>query len=88
MKQNRDEKGRFVAEIKDDAENIVNFCYLLYRLLPLFIIGFALFKYYDLSNFLYSFGQILTCGKNCRCVCDNGNFVTDVSGNTKGNNDF
>ena len=77
MKQQRDEKGKFVTEIKDDAEHVISFCYLLYRLLPLFIILLALFKYYDLSGFVNHVSESFTCGRNCRCVC-NGN-STDVN---------
>ena len=68
-KQGRDEKGRFIADIREDAENVAGIFYSIYRLLPGIFIMFVLWKYYDLSKFFYNITDTLTCGNGCRCDC-------------------
>lgn len=68
--RNRDDRGRFVSEVKEDVESVANIFWLIYRLLPFFLLIIGFIKYYDLSSFFNDIGESLACGKNCYCACD------------------
>ena len=72
MSKARDDKGRFISEIREDAEGIFNICLIIYKLFPLTIIAILAFKYFDVFKFVNEMFKIIGCGHaNCHCVCDN-----------------
>lgn len=72
MNRNRDERGRFIGELREDAENVFSLCLAIYKLIPLVILTMIMFKYFDLSKTLEEIFLIIGCGKGYICVPDNG----------------
>ena len=76
MSKQRDEKGRFISELRDDAESVFSICVIIYKLIPLVIIGVLAFKYFDIFKFINEILMIIGCGNsNCKCVCSNGSEI-------------
>lgn len=64
----RDRLGRFES-VKNDALDLINLCYLLFRLIPIFVILYILFSYYEVNTVLVKIVLKLVCGKDCVCQC-------------------
>jgi C4-dicarboxylate transporter len=62
----RDEKGRYIL---DDIEKGVNIFYLIYKMIPIIIVLFILWKYIGISSKLESLLMELLCGSSsCQCT--------------------
>lgn len=66
----RDQQGRFVNRL--ELNNEFQFLVTLYKLIPLLILIYLLFKYLHISEFLLKVLIETACGPNCKCSCENG----------------
>ena len=83
MSKTRDDKGRFITEIREDAESVYSICMVIYKMIPLTMIALIAIKYFNFSRIWHEAFLIIGCGNsNCKCLCDNGtdqgDFKSDV----------
>lgn len=66
----RDQYGKFIVEAKEDMFTLYNILSLLYKLAPVLIIVYALFRYFHVSEHMSNVMLELICGNsNCYCSC-------------------
>lgn len=65
--RNRGRNGQFIRFIE---ANDFDFMISIYRLIPIFIIFYILFKYYHVSEVIGKLLIDIACGPNCTCKCD------------------
>jgi len=73
-----------------DFKSLFTQFYKLWRVLPILLLVFLLWRYFKISSRFYELLIELSCGENCRCVCEDGlikatnnTIAQQSSGNTK-----
>lgn len=75
----RDNQGRFMARAREDMFNKLNIIYIFYQILPIIILIFCCYHYFDVSTSFKNVLLKLICGNSFEgCICKCG----DVNGSS------
>lgn len=61
----RNNRGQFVAAVDEGVNIIVT----IYKLIPLLIFFFLVYKYFNLTDIILKILLEIVCGKECHCDC-------------------
>ena len=55
-----------------DFKSLFTHFYKLWRVLPVLLLIYLIWRYFKISSRFYELIIELSCGENCKCLCENG----------------